>query len=225
MTNVSQERSVSETIRNIGVPRGSQTRRGKTWLAPAGNLVRESAIYRYEPNDIAGPRIDGTNLLTCTKPIDTIRGIVRIFPLNHMRVIRNLVPDHTHAYAQHAAVEPWLKAKTPAPPDRERLQSPEERAELDGYYECILCFCCTSGCPSWWWNADRYLGPAALLNAYRWIVESRDESTGERLDALQEPIRLYRCHTILNCTQPCPKGLNPAKAIALIKQKILLRTI
>lgn len=169
--------------------------------------------------------IDGTNWLACTKPIEEIRGPVRIYPLNHMRVIKDLVPDLTHAYAQYAAIEPWLKAKTPAPPDRERLQSPAERAELDGYYECILCFCCTGGCPSWWWNGDRYLGPAVLLNAYRWIVDTRDEATGERLDTLHDPFRLYRCHTILNCTATCPKGLNPGKAIALIKQKVFERTI
>ena len=169
--------------------------------------------------------IDGTNWLACTKPIETVRGPIRVYPLNHMRVIKDLVPDLTHAYAQYAAVEPWLRTKTPAPPDRERLQSPIERSELDGYYECILCFCCTGGCPSWWWNGDRYLGPAVLLNAYRWIVDSRDESTGERLDALHDPFRLYRCHTILNCTATCPKGLNPGKAIALIKKKIFERMI
>lgn len=169
--------------------------------------------------------IDGTNWLACTKPIEDVRGTVRVYPLNHMPVIKDLVPDLTQAYAQYAAVEPWMKTKTPAPPDRERLQSPGERAELDGYYECILCFCCTGGCPSWWWNGDRYLGPAVLLNAYRWIVDSRDEATGERLDALHDPFRLYRCHTILNCTATCPKGLNPGKAIALIKQKIFQRTV
>ncbi len=167
--------------------------------------------------------IDGRNALACTKPIAEIAGPVRVYPLNHMPVIKDLVPDLTHAFTQYALIEPWLKADTP-PPGRERLQSPEERAQLNGLYECILCFCCTTSCPSWWWNADRYLGPAVLLQAYRWIVDSRDEATGERLDALNDPFRLYRCHTIFNCTNACPKGLNPAQAIALIKQKIFERT-
>jgi len=119
-------------------------------------------------------------------------------------------------------VEPWLKPQTPAPP-KERLQSREDRAKLDGYYECILCACCSTSCPSYWWNGERYLGPAALLQAYRWLIDSRDESAGERLDGLEDPFRLYRCHTILNCTKACPKGLNPAKAIAEIKKLMLTR--
>jgi succinate dehydrogenase / fumarate reductase iron-sulfur subunit len=119
-------------------------------------------------------------------------------------------------------IEPWLKSETP-PPERERPQSPEERAKLDGLWECILCFCCTTSCPSYWWNGERYLGPAVLLQAYRWIADSRDEAKGERLDALQDPFRLYRCHTIMNCTKTCPKGLNPAKAIAEIKKLLVAR--
>jgi succinate dehydrogenase / fumarate reductase iron-sulfur subunit len=169
--------------------------------------------------------IDGTNWLACTKSISEVRGAIRVYPLNHMPVIKDLVPDLTHAYAQYASVEPWLKTRTPASPGHERLQSRAERAKLDGYYECILCFCCTGACPSWWWNGDRYLGPAVLLNAYRWIIDSRDEAAGDRLDALHDPYRLYRCHTILNCTATCPKGLNPGKAIALIKKTIFERTI
>ncbi|MEG3146558.1 4Fe-4S dicluster domain-containing protein, partial [Sphingomonas sp. RT2P30] len=106
---------------------------------------------------------------------------------------------------------------------KERLQSPEERSKVDGYYECILCFCCTSGCPSHWWNGDRFLGPAVLLQAWRWLADSRDEATGERLDALEDPFRLYRCHTILNCTRTCPKGLNPGKAIAETKKLLIER--
>ena len=166
--------------------------------------------------------IDGTNTLACTKHISEISGDVRIYPLPHLSVIKDLVPDLTHFYAQYAAVEPWLQTKTPTPPDRERLQSKEERAKLDGLYECILCACCSTSCPSYWWN-DRYLGPAALLQAYRWIADSRDESIGERLDALEDPFKLYRCHTIMNCTNTCPKGLNPAKAIGKIKQLMVLR--
>ncbi|MDE0333593.1 MAG: succinate dehydrogenase iron-sulfur subunit [Defluviicoccus sp.] len=167
--------------------------------------------------------IDGTNTLACTRFIDDIRGDVKIYPLPHMAVVKDLVPDLTDAYAQYAAIEPWLKTETPAPPDAERLQSPEEREKLDGLWECILCFCCTTSCPSYWWNGDRYLGPAALLQAHRWIADSRDEHTGERLDALEDPFRLYRCHTIMNCTKTCPKDLNPAKAIGEIKQRMVAR--
>ena len=167
--------------------------------------------------------IDGTNTLACTRFTDDIKGDVKIYPLPHMKVVKDLVPDLTDAYAQYASIEPWLKTETPAPPDAERLQSPEEREKLDGLWECILCFCCTTSCPSYWWNGDRYLGPAALLQAYRWIADSRDEHTGERLDALEDPFRLYRCHTIMNCTKTCPKDLNPAKAIGAIKQRMVAR--
>lgn len=166
--------------------------------------------------------IDGTNTLACTKHISEVAGDVRIYPLPHMEVIKDLVPDLTHFYAQYASVEPWLKTKTPTPPDTERLQSKEERAKLDGLYECILCACCSTSCPSYWWN-DRYLGPAALLQAYRWIADSRDEAIGERLDGLEDPFKLYRCHTIMNCTNTCPKGLNPARAIGEIKKLMVLR--
>jgi succinate dehydrogenase / fumarate reductase iron-sulfur subunit len=167
--------------------------------------------------------IDGTNTLACLKPIDEVKGDVRINPLPHMAVVKDLVPDLSQAYAQLRSIEPWLQSDTPAPPDAERLQSKQERAKLDGMWECILCFCCTTSCPSYWWNGDRYLGPAVLLAAYRWIADSRDEATGQRLDALQDPFKLYRCHTIMNCTQTCPKGLNPAKAIAEIKHLMLER--
>ena len=166
--------------------------------------------------------IDGTNTLACTQPIAGIKGDVKVYPLPHMDVVKDLVPDLTHAYAQYASIEPWLKTVTPAP-ERERLQSPEERAKLNGLEDCILCFCCTTSCPSYWWNGDRYLGPAVLLQAYRWISDSRDEATGERLDQLEDPFRLYRCHTIMNCAQTCPKGLNPAKAIAEIKKLMVER--
>ena len=168
--------------------------------------------------------IDGTNTLACIKPIDEVKGDeVKIYPLPHMSVIKDLVPDMTHFYAQYASIEPWLKADSPAPANSERLQSPEDRAKLDGLYECILCACCSTSCPSYWWNADRYLGPAILLQAYRWLVDSRDEAKGDRLDMLEDPFRVYRCHTIMNCTRTCPKGLNPAKAIAEIKKMMVLR--
>jgi succinate dehydrogenase / fumarate reductase iron-sulfur subunit len=166
--------------------------------------------------------IDGTNWLACTRFVSETRKRATIYPLNNMRVIKDLVPDLTHLFAQYSLIEPWLKSKTPAP-QTERLQSPEERRQLDGNWECILCFCCTSGCPSHWWNADRFLGPAVLLQAWRWLVDSRDEATGERLDDLEDPFRLYRCHTILNCTRTCPKGLNPGKAIAGIKKMMIER--
>ena len=141
-----------------------------------------------------------------------------------MPVIKDLVPDLTNFYAQYASVKPWLQTRTPAPPDRERLQSKEDQEKIDRPAACILCACCSTSCPSYWWNSDRYLGPAALLAAYRWIVDTRDEATGERLDELEDPFRLYRCHTIMNCTEACPKDLNPAKAIAEIKKKMAERT-
>ncbi len=169
--------------------------------------------------------IDGRNTLACTKGHDECTsGTVAISPLPHMPVVKDLVPDLTHFYAQYASIEPWLKAKTPEP-QKEWKQSPEEREKLDGLYECILCACCSTSCPSYWWNGDRYLGPAVLLQAYRWLADSRDEATGERLDALEDPFKLYRCHTIMNCAQVCPKGLNPAKAIANIKDMMLERAV
>jgi succinate dehydrogenase / fumarate reductase iron-sulfur subunit len=166
--------------------------------------------------------INGVNWLACTTPIADCAGDISIYPLPSMPVVRDLVTDMTHFYAQYASIKPWIRTQSPAP-DRERLQSPEERKQIDGYYECILCACCTAGCPSHWWNGDRYLGPAVLLQAYRWLVDSRDEATGERLDDLEDPFKLYRCHTIMNCTRTCPKGLNPAKAIAEIKKLMIAR--
>ncbi len=166
--------------------------------------------------------IDGTNTLACTKAIGEVNGDVKVYPLPHMAVVKDLVPDLTHACAQYESIEPWLKTETPAP-ERERRQSPEERARLDGLWECILCYCCTTSCPSYWWNGERYLGPAVLLQAYRWIADSRDEAAGERLDALEDPFRLYRCHTIMNCTKTCPKDLNPGKAIAALKKLMVER--
>ena len=162
--------------------------------------------------------IDGVNTLACTQAIADIKGEVRIFPLPHLPVIKDLVPDLSNFYAQYASVKPWLQTRTPAPPDRERVQSPSDQEKVDRPSACILCACCSTSCPSYWWNSDRYLAPAALLAAYRWIVDTRDESTGERLDDLEDPFRLYRCHTIMNCTEACPKDLNPARAIADVKK-------
>ncbi len=169
--------------------------------------------------------IDGANTLACTIPISEIKRDVRIYPLPHMPVKKDLVADLTHFYAQYASIKPWLQTQTPPPPDKERLQSKEDRDKIDGLYECILCACCSTSCPSYWWNPERYLGPAVLLQAYRWIVDSRDENTGERLDDLEDPFRLYRCHTIMNCTNACPKGLNPAKAIAEVKKLMVTRSL
>ena len=168
--------------------------------------------------------IDGANALACITGIDEVKGDIRIYPLPHMPVIKDLVPDLSHFFAQHASIRPWLETTTNAP-EKEWRQSPADRRLLDGLYECILCACCSTACPSYWWNGDRYLGPAALLHAYRWIVDSRDEATGERLDDLEDPFKLYRCHTIMNCAKVCPKGLNPAKAIMDIRGLMLERVV
>lgn len=169
--------------------------------------------------------IGGTNTLACTKGIDELNSDIKVYPLPHMPVVKDLIPDLKHVYAQYESIQPWLKTQSPPPSGSERLQSPEEREQLNGLYECILCFCCSTSCPSYWWNPDRYLGPAILLQAYRWIADSRDEFTGDRLDDLEDPFRLYRCHTIMNCTKTCPKGLNPAKAIADIKKLLVERQV
>jgi succinate dehydrogenase / fumarate reductase, iron-sulfur subunit len=169
--------------------------------------------------------ISGRNTLACTKGMDELpEGVITIAPLPHMPVIKDLVPDLTTFYAQYQSIQPWLQTKTPEP-QTEWAQSPGDRAKVDGLYECILCACCSTSCPSYWWNGERYLGPAALLQAYRWIADSRDEETGKRLDELEDPFKLYRCHTIMNCAQVCPKGLNPAKAIAEIKKLMVERQV
>ncbi|MEZ5998820.1 MAG: succinate dehydrogenase iron-sulfur subunit [Hyphomonas sp.] len=167
--------------------------------------------------------IAGRNTIACTKGFDDLpHGAITISPLPHQPVVRDLIPDLTNFYAQHAYVQPFLKTDTPAP-EKEWKQSEADREELNGLYECILCASCSTSCPSYWWNGDKYLGPAALLQAYRWLIDSRDEATGERLDDLEDPFKLYRCHTIMNCAQVCPKGLNPAKAIAKIKHMMIER--
>jgi len=166
--------------------------------------------------------IAGGNTLACTKAINDVSGAVSVYPLPHMPVVKDLVPDLTNFYAQYASIQPFLQTRS-AEPEKEWKQSPEDRAKLDGLYECILCASCSTACPSYWWNSERYLGPAALLQSYRWLVDSRDEETGARLDNLEDPFRLYRCHTIMNCTNTCPKGLNPAEAIGEIKQMMVKR--
>ncbi|MFK5984431.1 MAG: succinate dehydrogenase iron-sulfur subunit [Pseudomonadota bacterium] len=169
--------------------------------------------------------INGQNTLACTRAIDDYDGDIYIYPLPHQPIVKDLVSDLSNFYAQHASVEPWMKTDSPTSPDKERLQSVAEREKLDGLYECVMCACCSTSCPSYWWNSDRYLGPATLLTAYRWISDSRDEATGERLDELEDPFKLYRCHTIMNCTDVCPKDLNPAKAIAEIKKLMVKRKL
>ena len=151
-----------------------------------------------------------------------LKGDIKVYPLPHMEVIKDLVPDLTQIWAQYEQIEPWLKTTTPAP-KTEWLQTREDREKLDGLYECILCACCSTSCPSHWWNGEKYLGPAILLQAYRWLIDSRDEAREERLDGLEDPFKLYRCHTIMNCSKTCPKGLNPAKAIAELKKMMVTR--
>jgi succinate dehydrogenase / fumarate reductase iron-sulfur subunit len=171
--------------------------------------------------------IAGTNTLACTKAIDEFKGDISVSPLPHMPVLKDLVPDLTHVYAQYTSIEPWMKTDSPAPA-RERLQSPEDSDVLNGRdglgpAACILCFCCSTACPSYWWGGDRFLGPAILMQAWRWLADSRDEAAGERLDQLDDAFKLYRCHTIMNCTKTCPKGLNPAKSIAEVKKLMAAR--
>ena len=168
--------------------------------------------------------IGGTNTLACTLHADDAPERIAIYPLPHLPVIKDLVPDLTNFYAQHASVQPYLQTVSAAP-EKEWKQTKDDRDKLDGLYECILCACCSTACPSYWWNSDRFMGPAALLQARRWLVDTRDEKTGERLDDLEDPFRLYRCHTIMNCAKACPKSLNPAKAIAEIKQMMVERQV
>jgi succinate dehydrogenase / fumarate reductase, iron-sulfur subunit len=164
--------------------------------------------------------INGRNTLACIKPISDCSGDVKVYPLPHMPVIKDLIPDLRVAYKQYSSIKPWVQEDGELPKGKERLQSPEERAKLDGLWECVLCFSCSTSCPSYWWNGDQYLGPAVLLQASRFLEDSRDTLTKERLDELNDSFKLYRCHSIMNCTNTCPKGLNPAKAIASIKAKI-----
>ena len=164
--------------------------------------------------------IDGTNTLACTKAISDVKGDIKIYPLPHMPVIKDLVTNLKNLYKQLKSIKPWLIKKKQEASDTENIQSRNDREKLDGLYECILCACCSTSCPSYWWNSDKYLGPAVLLQSYRWLQDSRDEERKERLKELDDTFKVYRCHTIMNCTQACPKGLNPARAIAGIKQMI-----
>lgn len=169
-----------------------------------------------------GVNINGVNGLACITPVAGLKQPVKVRPLPGQSVIRDLVVDMTHFFDQYRQIRPWLQAGTPTP-ERERLQSPEERARLDGLYECVLCACCSTSCPSYWWNGERFLGPASLLQAARWIADSRDEATGERLDALDDEFKTFRCHQIMNCIEACPKQLNPTAAIGSIKRALITR--
>lgn len=165
--------------------------------------------------------IGGVNTLACISKIDTSDKATKIYPLPHMYVVKDLVPDMNNFYQQYRSIQPWLQRddeKALGTGENQLLQSTDDRAKLDGLYECILCACCSTSCPSYWWNGDRYLGPAVLMQAYRWMIDSRDQRTAERLDKLRDPFSVYRCHTIMNCTKTCPKGLNPGRAIAEIKK-------
>lgn len=168
--------------------------------------------------------INGRNGLACLTPIEGLREPVLIRPLPGLPVIRDLVVDMTQFFAHYHAIKPYLINDTP-PPERERLQTPEQRERLDGLYECILCACCSTFCPSFWWNPSKFIGPAGLLQAYRFIADSRDTATAERLDYLDDVYKLYRCRTIMNCTEVCPKGLSPSHAIEQIRRALLDRSM
>ncbi|MBL8444250.1 MAG: succinate dehydrogenase iron-sulfur subunit [Zoogloeaceae bacterium] len=167
--------------------------------------------------------INGKNGLACLTSLDGVENIV-LRPLPGLPVIRDLVVDMTQFFKQYHSIKPYLVNNEPAP-ERERLQSPEEREELNGLYECILCACCSTSCPSFWWNPDKFVGPAGLLAAYRFIADTRDQATTERLDNLEDPYRLFRCHSIMNCVDVCPKGLNPTRAIGKIKDMMVARAV
>ncbi len=171
-----------------------------------------------------GMNINGRNGLACITPLQGLKEPVVLRPLPGLPVIRDLIVDMSQFFGQYHSVKPYLINDNP-PPQKERLQSPEEREELNGLYECILCACCSTACPSFWWNPDKFLGPAALLQAYRFIADTRDEATSERLDNLDDPYRLFRCHTIMNCVDVCPKGLNPTNAIGKIKAQMVKRVV
>ncbi len=188
------------------------------------NEIDPSIAYRRScAHGVCGScamNMDGKNGLACTKPHKEIKGDINIYPLPHLKVQKDLIGDLSTLYRQYESVEPWLKVSKKDGEDKENFQSIEDRSKLDGLYECIMCACCSTSCPSYWWNSDKYLGPAVLLQSYRWLQDSRDEERKERLKELDDTFKVYRCHTIMNCTQACPKGLNPAKAIAGIKQMI-----
>ena len=229
-------------IHFLRVYRWNPIRRGTPWFAfypinqkNCGPMILDALIYIKQQIDsslvfrrscregICGScsmNINGINTLACLKPFETIQKFTTIYPLSHMYIIKDLVPDFTNFYAQYKSIKPWLVSKKIFK-STENLQTKKDRIELDGLYECILCACCSSSCPSYWWNQDKYLGPAILLQAYRWIVDSRDIKTKARLKYLNNKMRLFKCHAIMNCSKTCPKYLNPGKSISFIKQNVL----
>ncbi len=188
------------------------------------NEIDPSLTYRRScAHGVCGScamNVDGVNTLSCMKSHKDINGDINIYPLPHLKVIKDLVADLSNLYRQYESIEPWLKIKQAKPKNYEINQSKENRKKLDGVYECIMCACCSTSCPSYWWNGEKYLGPAVLLQAYRWIIDSRDEDRKDRLREVADKLKLYRCHTIMNCTNSCPKGLNPAKAISSLKKML-----
>ncbi|KGC07184.1 succinate dehydrogenase and fumarate reductase iron-sulfur family protein [Burkholderia multivorans] len=195
-----------------------------------GRLKREDETLAYRRScreGICGSdamNINGSNGLACLTNMKTLPREITLRPLPGLPVVRDLIVDMTDFFNQYHSIKPYLINDTP-PPERERLQSPAERDQLDGLYECILCACCSTQCPTFWWNPDKFVGPAGLLQAYRFIADSRDLATGERLDNLEDPYRLFRCRTIMNCTSVCPKGLNPARAISNIRAMLVRRAV
>ena len=188
------------------------------------NEIDSSIAYRRScAHGVCGScamNIDGVNTLACIKSHTDINGDLNVYPLPHLKVIKDLIGDLTNLYKQYESIKPWLETIQTGEEKTELNQSQKDREKLDGYYECILCACCSTSCPSYWWNGDKYLGPAVLLQAYRWINDSRDGDKKERLKKVADELKLYRCHTIMNCTNSCPKGLNPAKAIGSIKKML-----
>ena len=207
-------------------------------LEPSDRMLLDALIRIKEQDDSLSLRrscregvcgsdamnINGKNGLACITRLLDLKEPVELRPLPGLPVIRDLIVDMSQFFKQYHSVRPYLVNNDPAP-EKERLQSPEERAELDGLYECILCACCSTACPSFWWNPDKFVGPAGLLQAYRFLADSRDLATSERLDNLEDPYRLFRCHSIMNCVDVCPKGLNPTRAIGLVKDLLVRRAI
>ena len=207
-------------------------------LAPSDRMLLDALVKVKEQDDSFafrrscregvcgsdGMNINGRNGLACITKLSDLKGTVVIKPLPGLPVIRDLIVDMTQFFKQYHSIKPYLINDEP-PPETERLQSPKEREELDGLYECILCACCSTSCPSFWWNPDKFVGPAGLLQAYRFIADTRDQATNERLDNLEDPYRLFRCHSIMNCVDACPKGLNPTRAIGKIKDLMVRRMV
>ena len=205
---------------------------------PAGKMLLDALLLLKEQDDSLGLRkscregvcgsdamnINGRNGLACITPLDSLGDVVTLRPLPGLPVIRDLIVDMTQFFNQYRSIKPYLINNDP-PPETERLQSPVQRAHLNGLYECILCGCCSTACPSFWWNPDKFVGPAGLLQAYRFLADSRDQATAERLDDLEDPYRLFRCHTIMNCVDVCPKELNPTEAIGNIKDMMVKRIV